>query len=170
VTFTALEAEATLNLANDASYEELDLDLGLDRRAADSIVAAQPILTIDELAGLYFVGTTALQALLDAAGTPTDVSNDQFVADVADFLVDYYDGLEDDIVDLGGSCLEEAQEALDPGLVTELNDSDEDPYSHDFESVRVLSHPDVIFPGSDAVLFAAYHRASGTLVEVYSFE
>ncbi len=67
VQFTTTEAEATIDFANDASHDLLDHDLGLDRRAADSIVAAQPIASVAQLAGLYYVGNTALNILKDAA-------------------------------------------------------------------------------------------------------
>ena len=71
VGFTVAEAEATLAFANKASYDLLDVDLELDRRAASSIIAAQPVESIEHLAGLYYVGHTALSTLKDeAVGTP----------------------------------------------------------------------------------------------------
>lgn len=66
VTFTVNEAAAVLALANGASLGALDDDLGLDSRAAESIVAAQPVPSVAHLAGLYYVGANALNALLDA--------------------------------------------------------------------------------------------------------
>jgi hypothetical protein len=67
VQFTVSEAEATVAFANAASHDLLDYDLGLDRRAVDSIVAAQPIASVAQLAGLYYVGHTALATLKDEA-------------------------------------------------------------------------------------------------------
>jgi hypothetical protein len=67
VEFTVDEAEATLALVNASSFDELDIDLGLNRRAADSIVAAQPVPSVAHLAGLYHVGRSALNTLLDEA-------------------------------------------------------------------------------------------------------
>lgn len=67
VTFTVDEATAVLELVNTASEDELDDDVPLDARAVGSILAARPIETVHALAGLYYVGTTALGALLDHA-------------------------------------------------------------------------------------------------------
>ena len=170
VTFTVNEADLVLDYVNDASHSSLDDEVGLDRRAADSIVAAQPITTIEELAGLYYVGTNALEALIESSVVAVEIDGDDFVADVAEYLNTYYDGLESDIMNLGGNCLLDAQLALDPSLVEVLSDDADDPYGHDFESVVVLSHPDVVFVGGDAFWYAAYDLATGALIEVYSFE
>jgi len=71
VEFTVAEADATVELANTAGRTYLDDDLGLDVRAVTSIIDARPIATVDQLAGLYYVGTSALTTLRDtAAGTP----------------------------------------------------------------------------------------------------
>jgi hypothetical protein len=67
VNFSVFEAEDTLALVNDASHELLDIGIALDRRAADAIVAAQPVQTIEELAGLPFVGKSALTKIKAAA-------------------------------------------------------------------------------------------------------
>ncbi|MEY3014799.1 MAG: hypothetical protein RIT45_3534 [Pseudomonadota bacterium] len=63
VSFTAAEAEAVLAFVNHATLAELDAEVGIDVRAAESIVAAQPIASIGELAGLYFVGPVTLEIL-----------------------------------------------------------------------------------------------------------
>jgi hypothetical protein len=63
VAFTVNEAEATLSLVNSASYEELDVDVGLDSRAVDSIMDARTIDSMLELSGLYYVGQTAMLKL-----------------------------------------------------------------------------------------------------------
>ncbi|MEQ1565818.1 MAG: nuclease A inhibitor family protein [Myxococcota bacterium] len=68
VTFTLGEAEAVLGLVNTAEHAELDVDAALDVRAADAIVAARPIDTMGELAGLSYVGTSALEKLRGFAG------------------------------------------------------------------------------------------------------
>lgn len=63
------EIAAILAVANTASYDELDLDAGLDRRAAANIVAHRdgPHGAFDDLAeldGVKYVGPAALEALL----------------------------------------------------------------------------------------------------------
>ncbi len=63
VAFTADEAEAVLDLVNDATAGELDNDVPLDGRAVNSIVAARPIATILDLSNLYYVGGTTLNLL-----------------------------------------------------------------------------------------------------------
>jgi hypothetical protein len=81
VTFTVDEAAATVALANSADEDVLDVDLGLDRRAVDSIVAARPIPTVLALSELFFVGRSALTVLRDAA-TADDADGDGYtVAD-----------------------------------------------------------------------------------------
>jgi len=67
VTFTVAEAEATVELANTAGANYMDDNLGLDSRAVNSIVDARPIASVHELAGLYYVGEGALDALKDDA-------------------------------------------------------------------------------------------------------
>lgn len=64
VEFSVNQAETALEIVvNDLEHHDFDVYLGLDRRAADSIVAAQPVATIAELAGLYYVGTSALEII-----------------------------------------------------------------------------------------------------------
>ena len=75
VTFTANQADWTVELVNGLSHYQLDHDFGLDRRAADSIVAALPIQTVSELAGLYYVGKTALTALKEGAIVSAEQAN-----------------------------------------------------------------------------------------------
>ncbi len=72
VAFSVDEAEATLELVNSAEHAYLDDTLRLDRRAADSIVAAQPIATVLELSELGYVGESALNKLKQAAGGSAD--------------------------------------------------------------------------------------------------
>jgi len=78
VAFTADEAMATLALVNGAGDTELDVEIALDRRAVDSILAARPIATILQLSALYYVGPSALLKLnaWAASGTLADVGED----------------------------------------------------------------------------------------------
>jgi len=92
VAFTVTEAALTLEFVNQASHDLLDHDLGLDRRAADSIVAAQPITSVATLAGLYYVGHSALDTLKEVANHVPVVDSvqfsDQFNHDEADEIPD----------------------------------------------------------------------------------
>lgn len=63
VPFTVDEAEATLAFVNAATFSFLDDEVGLDKRAAESIAEAIPIETVLELSELYFVGQAALLKL-----------------------------------------------------------------------------------------------------------
>ncbi len=63
VRFTFAEADATLELVNDASHRTLDRTLHLDQRAVDSIVAARPIRSLGRLSELYYVGPSTLAQL-----------------------------------------------------------------------------------------------------------
>ena len=76
VSFTVDQAEATLALTNSLTIDELDHDLGLHARAAESIALAQPIATVDELSRLYYVGRSALTEL-KALATASDI-NEQY--------------------------------------------------------------------------------------------
>jgi hypothetical protein len=72
VAFSVAEAEATIEMVNSLSLVELDDSLRLNALAAESIVLAQPIATVDELARLYYVGHSALVVLKSAAESVTD--------------------------------------------------------------------------------------------------
>jgi hypothetical protein len=63
VAFTHDEAAATLALANSVSRGQLDIDVGLDGRAATNIVAARPIGSMAQLAAIPYVGQSAMLAL-----------------------------------------------------------------------------------------------------------
>ena len=69
VSFTVEQADATLKLTNSLTIDQLDDELGLHARAAESIALAQPIATVDELSRLYYVGRSALTELKAAALT-----------------------------------------------------------------------------------------------------
>jgi len=73
VSMTAEEAEAVVALANDAGETTLDVDVGLDSRAAANLVSKRPFDTIQDVAAVAWVGGAALQAMLDYVnGTPTE--------------------------------------------------------------------------------------------------
>ena len=93
-----------------------------------------------------------------------------FASDLSAHLEGWYAAHGADVAAMGGNTLEQAQSAVSTDSVYELGDPEEDPFAHDFEHVRVLAHPDVVFPGSDRVWFGAYDRASGELLEIYDFE
>ena len=63
VSFTVIQAEAVLEVANNASEPELDFDIGLDNRAATAIVQGRPIVTVLQLSELAYVGESALEKL-----------------------------------------------------------------------------------------------------------
>ena len=65
VPFTVAEGERALRAANDYSDGVLRYEAGLDPRAVNSIVNARPILSVRELAELYWVGKAMLQRLKD---------------------------------------------------------------------------------------------------------
>jgi hypothetical protein len=65
VTFSVEEAYATVDFINRVDHDVLDFELGLDARAVRSIVEARPVDTVQELAGLYYVGKSALNVLRD---------------------------------------------------------------------------------------------------------
>jgi hypothetical protein len=67
VPFTVTDADDTIAFVNTLDEATLDIQLGLDARAAESIAIAQPIDTIDQLSRLYFVGQGALTVLKSAA-------------------------------------------------------------------------------------------------------
>lgn len=165
VPFTVGEAAATLALANGADLVWLDDTLGLDSRAVGSIAGARPIADLPTLAGLPWVGESALRALKRAATVePSEVPIEQrFVADLEPTLVTWYGQHGADAAAMGGNTLAQAIAALDPALVVELTDPEDDPYGHDFDRFRVLTHPDVVFPGSDMVWFGIYDRVTGDL-------
>jgi V8-like Glu-specific endopeptidase len=65
VTFDATQAAAVLNLVNTAPFSTLDVDVGLDSRAASNIVAARPLESLQALGAVSYVGTSALTLLLN---------------------------------------------------------------------------------------------------------
>ena len=69
VTFTEEEAAATLQVANEATLDELDDDAGLNSRAANNIVTARPLADIEALGAVSYVGAAALNQLKTYAET-----------------------------------------------------------------------------------------------------
>jgi hypothetical protein len=70
-TLGGAEAAGVLHVANTLSLAQLDVDVGLDRRAAERIVVARDVqgdfASIGELDAVPWVGQTALDLLLDYA-------------------------------------------------------------------------------------------------------
>jgi hypothetical protein len=63
VAFTWEEAGLTLLLANTAEQQVLDVDVGLDVRAANALVAGRPFATLEAAANAAYVGRTALDRM-----------------------------------------------------------------------------------------------------------
>jgi hypothetical protein len=75
VDFTVNQADATLDLVNNATEFMLDEDLKLNSRAVDSILEAGQLESVKELADLYYVGKSALKILKGAANSAIDDRN-----------------------------------------------------------------------------------------------
>lgn len=63
VTFTGDEVCVTLDIANNASLSQLDIDAALDVRAANNIIAGREITSMSQLAAVSYVGQSALNKL-----------------------------------------------------------------------------------------------------------
>lgn len=72
VGFTHIEAQSVLGFVNDATLQQLDDEVGLDIRAARSIVKARPISNMGHLSHLFFVGEVALRKLKAAVQLKVD--------------------------------------------------------------------------------------------------
>lgn len=72
VPFTVAQAETALQLCNEESEGVLDVEIALDRRAVTSILNARPIVSMSELASLYYVGGSALSRLKDYVALPVE--------------------------------------------------------------------------------------------------
>jgi hypothetical protein len=171
VVFTVAEAEATLALANGSTEAELDHDLNLDRRAAASIAAAQPIETLSALSGLWFVGGSALGLLKDAAVTAEPLSLDErFAGDLSRYLDEWYAVYGADAEQAGARDLAEAQAAISIDAMEAVMDAEEDPFGYDLSTTHIIVHPALVFPGADTMWFGAYDAATGELIEIGRFE
>ena len=67
VSFTWNQADITLAFVNGCSIKDLDVDLGLDHRAARNIVLSQPIFSINQLSNIQYVGQKTLKVLRDVS-------------------------------------------------------------------------------------------------------
>lgn len=83
-------------------------------------------------------------------------------------LIEYYAQHGADIASMGGNTRPQALVSVDTAKMTEVTDSDEVPSGHDLADHRVLTHPDVVFPGSDIIWFAIF-GSDGSLLEIYDF-
>jgi DNA uptake protein ComE-like DNA-binding protein len=75
----ACEGSIIVRVANESTFDELDLDAGLNARAAEAIVAARasaPFATIEDVDAVPFVGVSSLEALL-AYGTAEGLTCDE---------------------------------------------------------------------------------------------
>ena len=84
VLFSFEEADAVLTFVNRVSLEELDAIL--DCRAASNIVDARPVLRMDALAEVKFVGAVSLRTLKDAAAIPLDAGDTSVVVIAPDII------------------------------------------------------------------------------------
>lgn len=67
VAFTVDEAEGALSWVNDSTAAALDAKL--DSRAVDSIVAARPLVSVQQLSVLYYVGPSAMLTIREEGRT-----------------------------------------------------------------------------------------------------
>lgn len=72
-----------LYAANEATFTELDVDMGLDRRAAEGIVDGRPFTTVDEVDAVSYVGPAALDDLADWGEAHMVATDDEIVLEVA---------------------------------------------------------------------------------------
>ena len=171
VVFTVAQAEATLALANASTEAELDHDLGLDRRAAASIVAAQPVETLAELSTLWFVGSSALNILKEAAHAAEVVSIDErFTADLSRYLDEWYALYGTEVIEAGGRDLAGAQAAISMDLIEAITQSDDTAFGYDLTITDVVVHPAIVFPDANTMWFGAYDAATGELIDIGRFE
>ena len=81
ISFTGSELEDTLLLVNLAELDVLDLDVGLDVRAAEALVNGRPYVDLLEIADRPWVGPASLELLRDSAGPWVDESGDDHPVD-----------------------------------------------------------------------------------------
>lgn len=67
VSFSAEEVRTVLDIVNIATLAQLDDDVPLNSRAANNIVSDRPIESMEQLAAVAYIGSSALQALKDYA-------------------------------------------------------------------------------------------------------
>jgi len=74
VSFTVDEGLRVISFVNEASASVLDVDVGLDRRAVESILAARPLSSVERLSELYYVGRSALERLKELAPNEREIA------------------------------------------------------------------------------------------------
>jgi len=82
VPFTVAQARATITFVESATSDTLHTTVKLDARAVTSIVAARPIATLAQLAGLYYVGTSALTKI-ESYASPATCDDSALMAQLA---------------------------------------------------------------------------------------
>ena len=83
-------------------------------------------------------------------------------------LVAWYAESIDPLEELGGLPLRCAACGLDPERLEDVTDTALDPTGPDKEGMRILAHPDVVFPGSDILLYCIVDPTSA-IVETLHF-
>ena len=76
VPFSVEEAENTLEFVNLCTLEDLDITAGLDIRAAEEIIWAQPVSSLTALANVPYVGPKTLEKLRDIASAVFSATHD----------------------------------------------------------------------------------------------
>ncbi|NMC71793.1 MAG: hypothetical protein GYA57_17240 [Myxococcales bacterium] len=88
VTFTAAEARTALDVANRATFGQLADGATLSALASNNIIAARPVVSMDQLAAVPWVGTVAMEKLqrylpvwvaAGSTGDPTLTPEDKLV-------------------------------------------------------------------------------------------
>ncbi len=77
VIFTHGEVDAVIEMANSATFQQLDVEIGLNSRAAENIVAARPIADLSQLAAVAQVGPSTLNAMREYVPTWTNANDDE---------------------------------------------------------------------------------------------
>ena len=167
VVFTVDEAEATLAFVNASDAQTLDHDLGLDRRAAAAIVGAQPVGSVADLSELYYVGTSALTILKEAAlEAQAEGLEERFTEDLSEHLVGWYALHGAEVIETGGRDLAAALSEISTDKVEALINPTQSELAHHAGGGDIVVHPDVIFPESEVVWFGVYSRDGGELLEI----
>ena len=65
VSFSATEVAIVIDIVNNATLTQLDIDASMNKRAAKNIIAARPITSMDQLIAISYVGPAAMQDLKD---------------------------------------------------------------------------------------------------------
>ncbi|MFC1705934.1 helix-hairpin-helix domain-containing protein [Planctomycetota bacterium] len=81
VAFTDAEGEDALDIANNATFDQLRYEATMTSRAANNIVAARPVVSMEELALISYVGTAALTDLKHYIPTWTAASGSPAASD-----------------------------------------------------------------------------------------